>query len=144
MGDREQVIEDCEMMRRTLIDFTKLDSQIEKQTGKIEVIAKLVRSLVKENASTPQSQDEYIKKYKSLSNKYEEEYRKLENLQKDKELRISKDKAMEVFIVNLKNQPLVVDEWDERLWCLMIEKAVVGRDGSIKFVFYNVTEITIM
>ena len=141
MGDREQVIEDCEMMRRTLIDFTKLDSQIEKQTGKIEVIAKLVRSLVKENASTPQSQDEYIKKYKSLSNKYEEEYRKLENLQKDKELRISKDKAMEVFIMNLKNQPLIVETWDESLWVLMIEKAIVGRDGSIKFVFYNGTEI---
>ena len=57
------------------------------------------------NALTPQSQDEYIKKYESLSNKYEEEYRKLENLQKDKELRISRNKAMEVFIMNLKNQP---------------------------------------
>lgn len=57
---------------------------------------------------------------------------------------ILKDKAIEVFIVNLKNQPFVVDEWDERLWCLMIEKAVVGRDGSINFVFYNGTEITIM
>ena len=144
MGDRKQVIEDCELLRKALVDFTGLDAEIEKEYEEVEVIAELVKSLVKENASTPQSQDEYIKKYESLSNKYEEEYRKLENLQKDKELRISKDKAMEVFIVNLKNQPLVVDEWDERLWCLMIEKAVVGRDGSIKFVFYNVTEITIM
>lgn len=48
---------------------------------------------------------------------------------------------MEVFIENLKKQPNLVDEWDERLWCLMIEKAVVGRDGSITFVFYNGNEI---
>jgi len=141
MGDRERVIEDCELMRQALIDFTKLDSQIEKQTGKIEVIAERVKHLVKENASTPQSQDEYIQKYEGLSKRYEEEYRKLENLQKDKELRVSKDKAMEVFIENLKRQPLVVEAWDDSLWALMIEKAVVGRDGSIKFIFYNGTEI---
>lgn len=44
---------------------------------------------------------------------------------------------MGVFIENIKNQPLLVEEWDESLWVLMIEKAVVSKDGSIKFVFYN-------
>jgi len=48
---------------------------------------------------------------------------------------------MEVFIKNLKKQPLVVEAWDESLWALMIEKAVVSRDGSIKFIFNNGTEI---
>ena len=105
------------------------------------VIEDKVKILVKENASTPQSQDEYIQKYEGLSKRYEEEYGKLENLQRDKELRKSKDKAMEVFIENLKKQPLVVVEWDESLWALMIEKAVVSKDGSINFIFYNGTEI---
>ena len=131
MGNRNQVLEDCELTRQVLIDFTGLEAEIEKQYEEVEVIAELVKSLVKENASTAQSQDEYIKKYNNLSKRYEEEYRKLENLQKDKELRISQDKAMEVFIENLKKQPLVVEVWDESLWALMIEKAVVGRDGSI-------------
>ncbi|MGI6769163.1 MAG: hypothetical protein ACOX43_08810 [Bacilli bacterium] len=48
---------------------------------------------------------------------------------------------MEVFIENLKKQPLVIDAWDEALWALMIEKAIVERGGSIKFIFYNGTEI---
>ena len=100
-----------------------------------------MKNLVRENASTPQSQDDYIKKYNNLSKRYEEEYKRLENLQKDKELRISKNKAKEVFINNLKKQPLVVEVWDESLWALMIEKAIVGGDGSIKFIFYNGTEI---
>lgn len=102
MGNRNQVLEDCELTRQALIDFTGLEAEIEKQYEEVEVIAELVKSLVKENASTAQSQDEYIKKYNNLSKRYEEEYRKLENLQKDKELRISQDKAMEVFIENLK------------------------------------------
>ena len=144
MGNREKVIEDCKLMRKALVDFEKIDNQIAKQQEEVEVIAEIVRNLVKENASTAQSQDEYIKKYGSLSNKYKEEYRKLENLQKDKELRISKDKVMEVFIGNLKNQPMVVDRWDETLWALMIEKAVVGKDGNIKFIFYNENEVTVI
>ena len=144
MGNREQIIENCELMRKVIVDFNEIDNKIAKQNEEIEVIAERVRGLVKENASTPQSQDEYIKKYEILSNKYEEEYKKLENLQKDKELRKSKDKAMEVFITNLTKQPLAVETWDESLWTLMIKKAVVGRDGSINFIFYNGAEITIM
>ena len=44
---------------------------------------------------------------------------------------------MQIFIENLKKQPLVVEEWDESLWALMIERVVVSKDESIKFVFYN-------
>lgn len=89
MGNRDQIIEDCELMRRTLVDFNELDDDIEKQNEEIEVIAERVKRLVKDNASTPQSQDEYIKKYNKLSKRYEEEYKKLDNLQRDKELRKS-------------------------------------------------------
>ena len=46
-----------------------------------------------------------------------------------------------MFIENLKKQPLIVDKWDESLWAVMIEKAVVHIDGSITFVFYNGSEI---
>jgi len=38
----------------------------------------------------------------------------------------------------------MVEEWDESLWTLMIEKAIAGKDGSIKFVFYNGIDITAM
>ena len=141
MENRNQIIEDCELVKMYLTDFEELDKEIERRTEEIEVIAERVKHLVKENASTLQSQDEYIKKYNSLSKRYEEEYKKLEKLQKDKELRKSKYKAMEVFIENLKKQPLVIDAWDETLWALMIEKAIVNHDGSIIFVFKNGTEI---
>lgn len=144
MGNREQVIEDCELMRKVIVNFNEIDKKMEKQNDELEMVAERVRGIVKENASTPQSQGDYLKKYNNLSKRYEEEYIKLENLQKDIELRISKEEEMEVFIKNLKKQPLMIEEWDESLWSLMVEKAVVGRDGSIKFVFYNGSEIKVM
>lgn len=36
MGDRKQIIEDCEMVRKLLLDFAKLDVKIEKQNDEIE------------------------------------------------------------------------------------------------------------
>ena len=31
----------------------------------------------------------------------------------------------------------VLDEWNEELWMIMVEKATVHRDKSITFKFYN-------
>src|SRR5690554_1031975 len=80
MGNREQVIEDCELMRKVIVDVTELDKKIKKQNDELEMVAERVRGIVKENASTPQSQGDYLKKYNNLSKRYEEEYIKLENL----------------------------------------------------------------
>ena len=57
--------------------------------------------------------------------------------------RIQQDKAMWLFIRTLKKQPDILEEWDDTIWTMMVEKAIVHRDGSITFVFYNGKEITV-
>lgn len=80
MGNSDRVLEDCELMCKTLIDFTNLAAKIEQQNKEIKAIAELIIALIKENTSAPRSQYEFIKKSNKLSNKYEEEYKKLDNL----------------------------------------------------------------
>ncbi len=48
-----------------------------------------------------------------------------------------------MFIRTLKKQPKVLDAWDDTIWTLMVEKAIVHRDGSLTFVFYNGSEIPV-
>lgn len=74
----------------------------EKQYEEVEVIAELVKNLVKKCFNTSVGYG-YIKKYNILSKWYEEVYRKIKNLQKDRELKKSKDRAIELFIWTLKN-----------------------------------------
>jgi len=50
---------------------------------------------------------------------------------------------MLLFIRTLKKQPKVIESWDATIWTVMIEKAIIHKNGSIKFVFYNGTEITV-
>ena len=50
---------------------------------------------------------------------------------------------MSLFIRTLKKQPDILEEWDDTIWTMMVEKAIVHKDGSITFVFYNGTEIKV-
>ena len=143
MSNRSQLIEDCELMRLCLTDFEKLDKDIKAKVEESMVVAELVSNLVKDNASTAQSQEDYLQKYDSLTKRYTDITDKLEKLRKEQALRKAQDKAILVFINTLIKQPLVLDEWDDTIWSVMVEKGIVHKDGSITFVFYNGTEIEI-
>jgi site-specific DNA recombinase len=61
MQNRDGVIADCTQMRQMISDCTVLDEEIEKLTEEIEIVAEMVKSCVRENASSAQSQEEYKK-----------------------------------------------------------------------------------
>ena len=54
-------IADCGLMRRTLKDLGDIDAEIACLSEECEIVAERVRSFVKENSSTAQSQVEYLK-----------------------------------------------------------------------------------
>ena len=143
MENRLEVIKDCELMRRSLTDFDALEAEIARQLEETEVVAEMVKAVVKENASTAQSQEEYLRKYNSLNKRYEDAVVALEKLKAERDLRRQQSKAMLLFIRTLKKNPQVLDNWDDTVWTVMVEKGIVHRDGSITFVFYNGTEITV-
>jgi hypothetical protein len=141
MRDRKLLVEDCELMRTSLTNLDTLDAQIESAEEEAKVVAELVNALVRENASTAQSQEVYLKKYEALTQRYEAAATELERLQKERTLRKQQDKAMGLFIRTLKKQPDVLDAWDDTIWTVMVEKAIVHKDGAVTFVFYNGSEI---
>lgn len=143
MENQEQIIKDCETMRRALTDFAALDAEIERQLEETQVVAELVKVAVKENASTAQSQEAYLKKYEALTGRYEKAAAELERLQNLRTTQSQRDKAMSLYIRTLKKQPVVLREWSDTIWTVMVEKAIVHRDGEITFVFKNGTEVKI-
>lgn len=142
MGNLPKIVSDCEVMRKSLMDFSELDAEIACQTEDTEVVAGLVKAAVRENASTAQSQEEYMKKYDSLRKRSEVAAAELDRLKAERDSRQRQDKNIMLFIRTLKRQPIILDRWDDTIWTVMVEKGIVHRDGRITFVFYNGTEIT--
>lgn len=143
MQDRVQIIKQCEAWRARLMDFGTLDADIERQLEETQVVAELVKAAVKENASTAQSQEAYLKKYEALTERYEKAAAELERLQSLRTARSQQDKKMALYIRTLKKQPEVMHDWNDTIWTVMIEKAIVHKDGQITFVFQNGTEIKV-
>ena len=137
------VCEDCELMRKTLTDFKTLDTDIERQLEETQIVAELVKAAIKENAVTAQSQEAYLKKYEALTKRYETATAEMARMQNFRTFRSQKDKAMALYIRTLKKQPIVLSEWNDTLWTVMVEKAIVHRNGEITFMFYNGTEVRV-
>ena len=143
MQNRKEVIEDCEEWCRVLTDFADLDKEIEQQYEETQVVAELVKAAVSENASTAQSQEDYLKKYEALTQRYDTAVAALAELQATRAHKEQQNKQMSLFIRTLKKQPEILDIWNNTIWMVMVEKAIVHRDGQISFVFYNGAEIEV-
>jgi len=85
-------------MRRTLTDLRGIDAEISRFSEECEIVAEMVRSLVKENSSTAQLQVEYLKKYDSLTKRYEDLICELEKRKEERTSRQQQDKAMSLLI----------------------------------------------
>lgn len=143
MASRESVISDCEQMRSVLSDCSAIDAELETLNEEINVVAGLVKACVKENASTAQSQEEYSKKYNGLLARYEKATALVKEITAEKAQKQIRERDLRLFIESLKKQPHALEEWDERLWVALIDKATVYRDGRIVFRFKSGKEIEV-
>ena len=143
MENRDGIVSDCELMRRTLSDCTALDTEIDRLTEEIEVVAEMVKACVKENASAAQSQEDYTKKYNALVKRYEKATKWVDELSAKRTRKQDRDRELRLFIESIKEQPLVLEEWNERLWVGLLEKATVFHDGRMVFEFKNGTWIEV-
>ncbi len=142
VGDTH-VIEDCIFLRATLQDFSEFDRQIREVDEKMDITRALMTVCVQENAATVQAQDEYNEKYAALVKRLEEETKEKSAIQKQKDLRKAKISELNKFIQALKNNGSFVNQWDDELWCALIEKAIVYPNSSITFVFKDGREIIV-
>ena len=143
MANRDQLLRDCETMRKLVNDCPALDAEIDSLNEEIQVVAGLVSQCIKENATTEQSQDEYAKKYNRLVKRYEKATARLKVVTEERESRMQRDRELRIFIGSIEKQPLVLNAWDERLWIGLLDTATVNSNNSITFRFKNGTEITI-
>ncbi len=63
-------------------------------------------------------------------------------LEADRVKRLAKSKALERFVREVENRPLVLESFDEKLWLAVVDLTTVHQNGTMTFRFRNGTEIT--
>jgi chromosome segregation ATPase len=135
--DKQRVIKDTKDIIKLLTDTTQIDSEITRVDDEMVVITELVNKLVMKNSKTDTDIDAYNKKYEKLSARYDKLKEQLNGLISQKESKLGQKKTMQTFINNLKESEDKLADWNERIWMLMVESAVVHRDSSITFRFQS-------
>lgn len=143
MSDVNRIISDCIDMRKMLTDTTELDRQIAEKAQESVLLANMARELLFQKASTTPSPNMQKEQEDNLYAKFDAVTKELQVLQKERDERLKKEKALSLHIRTLKKSRQILTKWDDTVWTVMVEKAIVHKDKSITFIFYNGSKVRV-
>ncbi len=138
---KDMVLADLQVVLETLADFTEIDAQIEAATQELAVVIELTHRCVAENSQSSIDQTAYAARYAELERRYADAKEKVDTLQRTRQERQQEAEVLAVFMQELANRDGVLAAFDDKLWLVSVDKAVVHRNGKIVFHFYGGVEI---
>lgn len=126
---KDDILKNLELVLVQIVSVESIEEKIKKVYEDIEVVVNEVEVLIHSSKET----DEI--KQKELEFKYDKLIKKLKDLEHQKEEVTDKRNKITTFISTLKDKVDVISEFNEELFNIMVDKAVVHRDKSIEFIF---------
>lgn len=118
-------------------------SQLEEVKKELISVKELADSLVNSYALNATSKESYEKEYEKLTKRFDSLSKKETQLTeqiKRKELQRSR---IESFIGGYEKNSTLFNEWSQEKWAVLLQKAIVYRDNTIRFIFYTGLEYLI-
>ncbi len=109
----------------------------------LEEVTELSRKYIHNNASQVQDQEAYLKKYNALVARYDKASARVAELDEERLVKLRKADAFNDYIYVLKNTDVKIDIFDNTLWTVTLEKAIVNSDKTITFVFRDDAEVRV-
>ena len=124
-------------------DTAALDKQINTLQIRADELTAVMQAFIKDNAENAQDQKLYRQRFAEYEKQMNDVESNLQSLQHKKAERLSRKELLLGMISELEKTDMMIHEFDEKLWRLMVEKVVVGVDGELKFTLRNGMEIEV-
>jgi len=141
MGKREELLANCRLAQSYLCDCSEIDAELAELGQEIEVVTELSKKAIYENARVVVSQDEFNKRNNSYLERHRKVTERVTELERLRRERQGKLLMLEGFIRAIETRPLVLEEFDEKLWVVAVEKITVTTKGKAVFGFRGGIEI---
>nr|WP_320147657.1 recombinase family protein [uncultured Anaeromusa sp.] len=116
MSSRAGLIEDCRLAQGVLCDTSAIDAELVELLREIEVVSELSRKAILESARTAVNQSEWAERNNAYLERHRKATKRVDELEAAKRERIGKAKTIDGFIKDIKSRPLVITDFDEKLW----------------------------
>lgn len=138
---RTFISQDIKAFTKKMMSTTLLEDEAATLREDMEVTAGLLQQAISQNASMALDQEDFNRRYASLSQRYNNSEKRLNEIECECIERRQKLKMLRSFVAELMKQDEVVTEFSSALWNAMVEKMVIQSDGRVSVVFRNGTEI---
>ena len=139
--EKEPFIKACKLTRDVLTDTEEIDREIPELLRELEVVTELIKKCIAENSSSAQDQEKYTERYNNYVDRYEKAKSRYDEIEHQKENKLSKRKALDRFISDLSKRDELLTEFDNCLWLTVVDTVTVQSDGILLFKFNDGTEI---
>ena len=135
LDNKDEILEGYKEIIDALTDTSELDKESAKLLSECEVVAELLRKCVEENACSALDQERYQKRYTSLAERYETAKNGLGKIDDKRLERNAKSESIGIFIKELEQRDIFMDEFDEELWIATVDAVVVHSEHETTFTF---------
>lgn len=140
-SQKDTVLKSLDAGLKEAFDLTDLLMQEENQTEKVQMLADAVEKCIFENAHVVMNQDDYQQRYDDLVARYDaasDKLKEISSLIADKKARRD---AVQQFMKTLKKQNDLISEFEQKLWCSLVEYMTVYAEDDVRITFKNGMEI---
>lgn len=145
VADREQLLDDCNTMRETLLSSAEgVRRECETLKEEMDGIVALTEKLIAENAATAMDQDGYARKYDGFVDRFNTARKRYDALEQ-REITLSFEAdMMDSFMEEIRLLPGLPVAFSESHWNALIDHVTVYADDRMVFTFKDGSEITEM
>ena len=128
-SDKEAFIDECEAVVSDVISVKTLESKRDEILKKInEIDVHIQENLYQYSDNNKDSYENYTKQYDELKKQYDDIDEKIKKAEQKK-------RQVGLVLKEIRARDGLLEEFDEGLWCSIVEKAVVQVDGNIVYYF---------
>jgi DNA invertase Pin-like site-specific DNA recombinase len=141
LSDREEILGNFELIKSTVFDTTDLEKEQAELQNELEVVAGMIQQAIGENAHFALDQGEYQERYNGLVDRFDlakARHTAVTEEITDKQTRLS---TINTFLYTLRKQDNLLTDFDEKLWCSLVDYATVYNKDDVRLTFKNGTEI---
>jgi site-specific DNA recombinase len=141
LSERDEILGNFELIKATVFDTTDLEKEQAELQNELEVVAGMIQQAIGENAHFALDQGEYQERYNGLVDRFDLAKARHTAVTEEitgKQTRLS---TINAFLYTLRKQDNLLTEFDEKLWCSLVDYATVYDKDDVRFTFKDGTEI---
>ena len=142
-SEREEILANTKVMMEMFCNTDSLDAELDDAITEINIISEQMEIAIAENSRVALDQDEYEKRYKQLTDRYEKAKAKYDEISEQIEQKKAKRELFKGFIRTLEKQDGLIKEFDAGIWSSLVQEVIVKAKDDITFKFKNGFEVRV-